>query len=135
MMKSLQTLETSVKLLERLAREARSARASSSRSARMKRELSLEELISLTDEMEQRYDRHGEVRDADMKLSTVDIFREKLARRLELSSQEMTRHQEEAWAKLDSGPSTSSSTNQRSRNFLQNIQSKLICSTRINQVQ
>ena len=74
--RSLQTLQTSVRLLESLAREARSARATSSRSARMKRELSLEELISLTDEMEQRYDRHGEVRDADIRLSTVDIFRE-----------------------------------------------------------
>ena len=98
-----------------------------------------EELISLTDEMEQRYDRHGEVRDADIRLTTTDIFREKLARRLELSSQEMTRHQEEAWAKLDSEPSTStsSSTNQtqRSRNFLQNLQSKLICSSSINKVQ
>ena len=135
MIKSLHTLETSVVLLERLAREARSARASSSRSARMKRELSLEELISLTDEMEQRYDRHGEVRDADMKLSTVDIFREKLARRLELSSQEMTRHQEEAWAKLDSEPSaSSSSTHTRSRNFLENLQSKLICSSGSNKV-
>ena len=73
---SLHTLQTSLGLLESLAREARSARATSSRSARMNRELSLEELISLTDEMEQRYDRHGEVRDADIRLSTVDIFRE-----------------------------------------------------------
>ena len=120
---ALHTLQTSVRLLEGLA--SKPARRASSRSAGMKRELSLEELISLTDEMEQRYDRHGEVRDADIKLTSLDILREKLARRLELSSQEMTRHQEEAWAQLESRPSTTSSTR---RNFLRSLQSRLICS-------
>ena len=53
-----------------------------------------------------------------------------------MSSQEMTRHQEEAWARLDSRPSTSSTTSSTNqRNFLQNLQSKLICSTRINKVE
>ena len=112
--------------------EVRTSRASSSKSSRMKRELSLDELISLTDEMEQRYDRHGVVRDTEARLTTRDIFREKLARRLELSSEEMTRHQEEAWARLDTASPPAST--RRTRSFLQNIQSKLICSTKLNKV-
>ena len=130
MMRSLESLERSVSLLERV--EVRSSRASSSKSSRMKRELSLDELISLTDEMEQRYDRHGAVRDTEARLTTRDIFREKLARRLELSSEEMTRHQEEAWARLDTASPPAST--RRTRSFLQNIQSKLICSTKLNKV-
>merc|ERR1719347_1882392 len=69
-------------------------------SAKMKREYSLEDLIGLTDELEQRYDRHGN-QTSNTPLSTLDIHKEKLASRLEKSSMEMTRYQEEAWAKLN----------------------------------
>ena len=74
----------------------------------------------------------GGVRDTEARLTTRDIFREKLARRLELSSEEMTRHQEEAWARLDTASPPAST--RRTRSFLQNIQSKLICSTKLNKV-
>ena len=128
MASSLKTLEMSVSLLEGV--EARSSRVSSSRSSRLKRELSLEDLISLTDEMEQRYDRHGVARSRETKLTTRDIFREKLARRLELSSEEMTRHQEEAWARVDCVTLAPVS---HGKTFLQNIQNRLICSTKKDQ--
>ena len=53
---------------------------SSAAAVKMKREYSLEDLIDLTDEIEQRYDRHGDKRHTDTHLTPVDIFREKLAR-------------------------------------------------------
>merc|ERR1712008_271698 len=97
----------------------------------MKREYSLEDLIGLTDELEQRYDRHGRQTD-NAQLTTIDIHKEKLASRLEKSSMEMTKYQEEAWAKLDSCTAT---LPQRSgRNILRTIHSKLLCSSKSTKV-
>ena len=44
-------------------------------SAKMKREYSLEYLIDLTDEFEQRYNRHGVVRDSQVQLSVIDVVK------------------------------------------------------------
>ena len=71
-------METLVKSLSKLENiDGRKLRGSS---AKMKREYSLEDLIDLTDEIEQRYDRHGVVRDTELQLSLIDVFREKLAK-------------------------------------------------------
>ena len=59
-------------------------------------------------------------------------------RRLELSSNEMTRHQEEAWARADSEPEHGKQDTQEAwrqsqatlATVLHQIQSKLICSSR-----
>ena len=48
--------------------------------SKMKREYSHEDLIELTEEIEMRYDRHGVPRELGVKLSSVDIFRESLAK-------------------------------------------------------
>ena len=122
MMTSLQTLENAMKLLETPA--MKTLRPPSSK---MKREYSLEDIIGLTDELEQRYDRHGQPMD-NAPLSTIDIHKEKLASRLEMSSKEMTKHQEEAWAKLDTcAPPL---PNNSGRSILRTLHSKLLCSSK-----
>ena len=72
------SMETLIRALSRLENvDSRKLRGGS---AKMKREYSLEDLIDLTDEIEQRYDRHGIVRDSQVQLSVIDVFREKLAK-------------------------------------------------------
>ena len=80
-----------------------------------RREVSLEQLIGLTDELENRYGRHGEplsdrpryidqcaTLSKSCDRSTRELEREKLAERLELSSREVTEHEEAEWRCLDS---------------------------------
>ena len=47
----------------------------------------------LTEELENRYDRHGELLEGHRTTSTRQLERERLAERLELSSREVTLHQ------------------------------------------
>ncbi len=72
-------------------------------SGKLKREVSMEEIIQLTDELAQSFDRHGH-RLEPLK-SALDLHRERFAQRLERSTAERTRRQEEAWARLDRCPS------------------------------
>lgn len=68
-------------------------------SGKLKREVSMEEIIQLTDELSQSYDRHGN-RLEPLK-SALDLHRERFAQKLERSTADRTRRQEEAWARLD----------------------------------
>ena len=92
---SLATLVQAVKMVETMVeRRSHSAR---------RREVSLEQLIGLTEELENRYGRHGEpetdrprwkivptnILESSQTRSTRDLEREKLAVRLELSSREV----------------------------------------------
>ena len=92
---SLATLVQAVKMVETtVERRSHSAR---------RREVSLEQLIGLTEELENRYGRHGEPEsdrprwnnvptntlESSRTRSTRDLEREKLAVRLELSSREV----------------------------------------------
>jgi hypothetical protein len=72
-------------------------------SGKLKREISMEEIIQLTDELAQSYDRRGN-RLEPFK-SALDLHRERFAQRLERSTADRTRRQEEAWARLDRCPS------------------------------
>ena len=80
--------------------------------------------MGLTDELEQRYDRHGN-QTSNTPLSTLDIHKEKLASRLEKSSMEMTRYQEEAWAKLNTCAAPLPQTS--GRKILRTLHAKLLC--------
>ena len=80
MRESLDTLHSAFSQIQGVLAEPWQSRASSAAAVKMKREYSLEDLIDLTDEIEQRYDRHGDKRHTDIHLTPVDIFREKLAR-------------------------------------------------------
>lgn len=68
-------------------------------SGKLKREVSMEEIIQLTDEVQQNFDRQGN-RVEPLK-SALDLHRERFAQCLEKSSADRTRRQEEAWARLD----------------------------------
>ena len=126
MLTSLETLEKAIEILE-----APAMTALRPPSGKMKREYSLEDLIGLTDELEQRYDRQGKPT-TSTPLTTLDIHKEKLANRLEMSSKEMTKHQEEAWAKLDMcRPPLARSSGQR---LLQTLHEKLLCSSKVSKV-
>ena len=69
----------------------------------LRREISMEEIIQLTDELAQSHDRHGH-RLEPLK-SALELHRERFAQRLERSTADRTRRQEEAWARLDRCPS------------------------------
>ena len=64
-------------------------------------------LLQLTDELQQSFDRRGN-RLGPIR-SALDLHREKFALRLEKSSADRTRKQEEAWARIDECPSPSPS--------------------------
>ena len=70
---------------------------------KLRKEVSMEEIIQLTDELAQSYDRHGN-RLEPLK-SALDLHKERFAQRLERSTADRTRRQEEAWARLDRVPS------------------------------
>ena len=82
---------------------------------RLKREVSMEEIIQLTDELAQSYDRHGH-RLEPLK-SALDLHRERFTKRLERSTADRTRRQEEAWARLDRCPSPISEHPKRKRYY------------------
>lgn len=56
-------------------------------------------LSQLTDEVQQNFDRHGNR--VEPLRSALDRHRERFAHKLELSTQERCKRQEEAWAKID----------------------------------
>ena len=73
----------------------------------------MEEIIQLTDELSQSYDRHGH-RLEPLK-SALELHRERFAQRLERSTADRTRRQEEAWARLDRCPSPINEVPRRKR--------------------
>ena len=75
LMRSLECLKTSLALIEKV-----NSRNLGRPTSKMKREYSHEDLIELTEEIEMRYDRHGVPRELGVKLSSVDMFRERLAK-------------------------------------------------------
>ena len=75
LMRSLDCLKTSLELIEKI-----DGRKLGRPTSKMKREYSHEDLIELTEEIEMRYDRHGVPRELGLKLSSVDLFRERLAK-------------------------------------------------------
>ena len=75
LMRSLECLKTSLALIEKV-----NSRKLGRPTSKMKREYSHEDLIELTEEIEMRYDRHGVPRELGVKLSSVDMFRERLAK-------------------------------------------------------
>ena len=95
-------------------------------SGRLKREVSMEEIIQLTDELSQSFDRRGN-RLEPLK-SALELHRERFAQRLERSTADRTRRQEEAWARLDRCPSPINEHPNRKRGLLATIHHKLICS-------
>jgi len=95
-------------------------------SGKLKREVSMEEIIQLTDELSQSFDRHGN-RLEPLK-SALDLHRERFAQRLERSTADRTRRQEEAWARLDRCPSPIYEHPKIKRGLLKTIHNKLICS-------
>ncbi|XP_040579519.1 uncharacterized protein [Lepeophtheirus salmonis] len=96
-------------------------------SGKLKRDVSMEEIIQLADEFEQSFDRQGN-RLEPVK-SALDMHREKFTLRLELSSEEKNRKQEEAWALLDRCRSPLNESGRFKRGFLARVHDKLICST------
>merc|ERR1712107_136720 len=116
---SLAILVQAVKMVETMVeRRSHSAR---------RREVSLEQLIGLTEELENRYGRHGEP-ETDRPRSTRDLEREKLAVRLELSSREVTEHEEAEWRSLDSSNPTQGWPPPRQGNLLRRFHSRILCS-------
>ena len=98
-------MEASLKTLVDAAKLVETTPERGCHSARKRREVSLEQLIGLTDELENRYGRHGREPESDRPRfveldqcahpnlslrSTQELEREKLAERLELSSREVT---------------------------------------------
>jgi len=92
----------------------------------LRREISMEEIIQLTDELAQSHDRHGH-RLEPLK-SALELHRERFAQRLERSTADRTRRQEEAWARLDRCPSPISEHPKIKRGLIATIHQKLICS-------
>ena len=75
LMSSLECLKSSLSLIEKI-----DGRKLGRPISKMKREYNHEDLIELTEEIEMRYDRHGVSRELGVKLSSVDMFRERLAK-------------------------------------------------------
>jgi hypothetical protein len=67
--------------------------------------------LQLTDEVQQVYDRHGHR--LEPLRSALDLHRERFALKLERSSADRTRRQEEAWARLDRCPTPETIANNR----------------------
>ena len=92
----------------------------------------MEEIIQLTDEVQQNYDRRG--KRLEPMRSTLDLHRERFARRLEQSSADRAKRQEEeAWARLDRCPTPPAAQSEPGgrfrRGILASIHTKLICSS------
>lgn len=97
---------------------------------KLKREVSMEEIIQLTDELSNSFDRRGK-RLEPLK-SALDLHRERFTQRLEQSTEDRLKKQEAAWARLDRcpTPNTNNQPNGRfRRGLLASIHTKLICST------
>ena len=84
--------------------------------------------------MQQRYDRHGRLIKGET-LSTIDVYNRRLTSRMELSSQELTRTQEEAWEKLDKmgeggREEVAAGGAKTKKSLLGSLHEKLICSAK-----